>query len=96
MEKVIEEIRRIASEALIFLTKIVLAVLVVGIDLAIKNLAALVLNPDGYSYRVLAYVLDVVFVGTAIVISVTGAIVISAEFIVSTYRHLKRLKNETA
>lgn len=78
-----------------FLVKLGLAAAIVLIDWGIKGLAALVLNPDGYSYRLLAAVMDVTFVGTAVIITVTGAITISAEFIVSTYRHLARLKNET-
>ena len=78
-----------------FLVKLGLAAAMVLIDLGIKNLAALVLNPDGYSYRLLTAVMDVTFMGTAVIITVTGAVTISAEFIVSTYRHLARLKNET-
>ena len=95
MNELLEEIRRILREFLIFLVKLALAAAILLVDLGIKSLAAFVLDSDGYSFRILALILDVVFVGTAAVVSVTGAIVILAEFVVSTYRHLKRLKNET-
>lgn len=90
--KIFEEIRRLASEFLLLLVKLLLAAAMVLIDLGIKNFATLVLDPDGYSYKLLVFVMDVTFVGTAAIITVTGAIIISAEFIVSTYRHLARLK----
>ena len=89
-----DEIARIASEVLLFLVKLALAALFLLIDLGIKRLSALVLDTESYSYGILVFVMDVTFVGSAIVISVTGAITIAAEFIVSTYRHLKRLKEE--
>ena len=89
-----EEIRRILREFLIFLVKIALAAAFMLVDFGIKQLAALVLDTDSYPYMLLASILDWVFVGTAALISVMGAIVIAAEFIVSTFRHLKGLKDE--
>ena len=90
-----EEIRRILREFLIFLVKIALAAIFMLVDLGIKQLATLVLDTDSYPYILLASIMDWVFVGTAVLISVTGAIVIAAEFVVSTFSHLKGLKNDT-
>lgn len=86
------EIIRLVSDVLLFLARIAVAALFLGVDWGIKRLSAIVLeDPEGFTYRILAFVLDVTFVGTAIVISVTGAIMIAGEFIASTWNYLKGL-----
>ena len=89
------EFARIASEVALFLVKLAVAALFLLVDWGIKRLSAIVLEePDGFAYRILALVLDTTFVGTAIIISVTGVIAIAAEFIVSTYHHLRGLREK--
>ena len=89
------EIARIASEVALFIVKLAVAALFLLVDWGVKRLSAMVLEePDGFAYRILALVLDTTFVGTATVISVTGAITIAAEFIVSTYHHLRGLREK--
>ena len=65
------------------------------VDFGIRSFAGFVLERGGFLHSLLVLASDLAFVGVAIVIIVTGAITISVEFIVSTFRHLKRLKNET-
>ena len=81
-------------EFLIFLVKIALAVVFMLVDLGIRHLAGFVLEPGGFLHKLLVLISDLAFVGAAIVIIITGAITIAIEFIVSTTRHLKRLKDE--
>ena len=88
-----DEISRIAGEVLLFLIKLAVAALFLLVDWGIKSLSSIVLeDPDGFAYRILALVLDAIFVGTAAIISVTGAITIAAEFITSTIQHIRGLR----
>ena len=88
-----DELVRITSEVALFLVKLAVAALFLLVDWGIKRLSALVLeDPDGFAYRILALVLDTTFVGTAAVISVTGAITIAAEFTASTLDHIRGLR----
>ncbi len=90
-----DELGRIASEVALFLVKLAVAALFLLVDLGIKRLSAIVLeDPDGFAYRILALVLDVTFVGTAAIISVTGAITIAAEFTTSTLHHIRELREK--
>ena len=89
------EFARIASEVALFLVKLAVAGLVLLVDWGIKRLSAVVLeDPDGFAFRILALVLDITFVGTAIIISVTGVITIAAEFVVSAYHHIRGLSKK--
>ena len=89
------ELARIASEVALFLAKLAVAALFLSVDWGIKHLAAMALeSPEGFAYKILALVLDVTFVGTAIIISVAGAFTVAAEFIASTYNHIKRLRGK--
>ena len=88
-----DEISRIAGEVLLFLIKLAVAALFLLVDWGIKSLSSIVLeDPDGFAYRILALVLDTTFVGTAAIISVTGAITIAAEFTTSAIQHIKGLR----
>lgn len=88
-----DEISRIAGEVLLFLVKLSVAALFLLVDWGIKSLSSIVLeDPDGFAYRILALVLDITFVGTAAIISITGAITIAAEFTTSTIQHIKGLR----
>ena len=90
-----DDVARIASEVALFLVKLAVAALFLLVDWGIKRLSAIVLeDPDGFAYRVLALVLDITFVGTAIIISVTGAIAVTAEFVVSTHHHIRGLSKK--
>ena len=89
------EFARIASEVALFLVKLAVAALFLLVDWGIKRLSAVVLeDPDGFAFRILALVLDITFVGTAIIISVTGVITIAAEFVVSAYHHIRGLSKK--
>ena len=89
------EFARIVSEVALFLVKLAVAALFLLVDWGIKRLSAVVLeDPDGFAFRILALVLDITFVGTAIIISVTGVITIAAEFVVSAYHHIRGLSKK--
>lgn len=67
-----DEISRIAGEVLLFLVKLAVAAMFLLVDWGIKSLSSIVLeDPSGLAYRVLVLVLDITFVGTAVIISGT-------------------------
>ena len=77
-------LQRIGAAFVFFVVKLILAGLLVAADLGLERLAGLVLEHDGRPFRVVEFVLDVTFVGSAVVIAVSGALVVTGEVILSS------------
>lgn len=82
--KVKTDLQRIGAAFAFFLVKLILAALLVAADLGLEKLAGLVLEHDGAPLRIVEFVLDVTFVGSAVVIAVSGAVVVTGEVILSS------------
>ena len=83
-------IKRIGNAFVFFVVKIVIAAILVAADLGLENLASLVLEHETSSIHIVEFVLDVTFVGSAVVISVAGALVVAGEVILSSRDYLKK------
>ena len=77
-------LQRIGAAFVFFVVKLILAGLLVAADLGLERLAGLVLEHDGGPFQVVEFVLDVTFVGSAVVIAVSGALVVTGEVILSS------------
>ena len=77
-------LQRIGAAFVFFVVKLILAGLLVAADLGLERLAGLVLEHDGRPFQVVELVLDVTFVGSAVVIAVSGALVVTGEVILSS------------
>ena len=82
--KVKTDLQRLGAAFVFFLVKLILAGLLVAADLGLEKLAGLVLEHDGDPLRIVEFVLDVTFVGSAVVIAVSGALVVTGEVILSS------------
>ena len=71
---------------------IVSAALVVS-GIALKTLVGFSIEESSEAYAVLEVALDISLIGSAIVVSVCGAIVVAGEAIRSTYTFLSRLRD---
>lgn len=77
-------LQRIGTAFVFLVVKLILAGLLVAADLGLEKLAGLVLEHDGAPFRIVEFVLDVTFVGSAVVIAASGALVITGEVILSS------------
>lgn len=82
-------IKRIGNAFVFFVVKIVIAAIFVAADLGLEKLASLVLEHETAAFKIVEFVLDVAFVGSAVVISVAGTIVVAAEVILSSRDYLR-------
>lgn len=82
--------------AFVFLAgKLILAGLLVATDLGLEKLAGLVLEHDGEPLRIVEDDLDITFVGSAVVIATSGALVVAGEAILSSWDYFReRLSDE--
>ena len=77
-------VKRIGNAFVFFVVKIVIAGIFVAADLGLEKLASLVLEHEGTPFKIVEFVLDVAFVGSAVVIAVAGAVVVAGEVILSS------------
>lgn len=82
-------LQRIGAAFVFFVVKLILAGLLVTADLGLEKLAGLVLEHDGRPFQVIEFVLDVTFVGSAVVIAVSGALVVTGEVIISSIDYFR-------
>ena len=75
-----------------FVVSLLVSAALVVSGIVLENLAGLSIEDDSDMYAVLVFVLDVSLIGSAIVVSVCGAIVVAGEAIRSTYTFFNRLR----
>ena len=90
MNDVRTTIKRLWDVFVIFIAKLVLASLLVGIDVGLKQLARIALGPETPHLKVVELVLDVCFVGAFVVIAAAGVIIVVAEVMRSTWEYVGR------
>ena len=83
-------LKRIGNAFVFFVVKVVIAAIFVAADLGLEKLASLVLEHGTAAFDIVEFVLDVTFVGSAVVISAAGAFVVAVEVILSSKDYLKR------
>ena len=77
-------LKRIGNAFVFFVVKIAIAGIFVAADWGLEKLASLVLEHEGAPFKIVEFVLDVAFVGSAVVIAVAGAVVVAGEVIISS------------
>lgn len=88
-------LQRIGAAFVFFVVKLILAGLLVAADLGLERLAGLVLEHDGSPLGIFEVVLDVTFVGSAVITAGAGALVVAGEAILSARDYFKeRLSND--
>ena len=92
--KVKTDLQRLGAAFVFFLVKLILAGLLVAVDLGLEKLAGLVLEHDDISLRIVEIVLDITFVGSAAVIAISGAVVVTGEVILSTMDYFKERRSD--
>ena len=79
--------------AIRFLVSLLISAALVGSGIALEFLVGLSIEDSSAAYEVLEFALDVSLIGSAIVVSICGAIVVAGEAIRSTYIFLRQLRN---
>ena len=87
-------LRLLVSHSVFLSVKLALAGLLVAADLGLEKLAGLVLEHDSHYFRIVEAVLDVTFVGSAIVIAACGAVMIAGAVLFSTISYFKEMLSD--
>lgn len=83
-------IKHIGTALLFFMVKMAIAAIVVGADWALEQMASLVLEHDGAAFHTVEFVLDFAFVGLAVVIAISGGIVMAGEVLISSRDYFRK------
>ncbi len=84
---------RVVLAAITFLVSLLISGILVGSGIALEALVSLSIGDGSKSQEIIEFVLDVSLVGSAVVVSVCGAIVVAGEAIRSTTVFLSRTKD---
>lgn len=76
-----------------FVVSLLMSAALVGSGIILETLVGFSIEEESDGYKVLVFVLDVSLVGSAIVVSVCGAIVVVDEAIRSTYTFFRRSRD---
>ena len=84
---------RVVLAATKFIVSLLISGLLVGAGIALETLVSFSIQDGSTAHEIVGFVLDVSLVGSAVVVSVCGALLVAGEAVASTYEYLSGLKD---